>query len=66
MVVALSGIAYASFGWMGKLVLKLYPRLVDDIKAADLRIYPEAYASLVGMLTVLGFIIGAALGNNVP
>ncbi len=59
---ALSGIAYASFGWMGKLVLKLYPRLVDDIKAADLRIYPEAYASLVGMLTVLGFIIGAALG----
>ena len=59
---ALTGIAYASFGWAGKLILRLYPGLAEDIKASGIRVYPEAYASLVAMLTFLGFALGLALG----
>ena len=57
-----TGFAYASFKWLGKLILKIYPGLKDDLMAADIKIYPEAYASLVGFLTFLGFILGLALG----
>ena len=52
------GVAYQGFGWLSKALLWLLyggrpSRLRDQLEAAGIRIYPEAYLSIVGLSLVL-------------
>ena len=54
---SLAGLAYQGFWWLSKgLLLLLYggrpSRLRDQLEAAGMRIYPEAYLSLVGLFLI--------------
>ena len=53
------GFIYANFWWIGKAFLKLFKHLESDIKAADMKIYPEAYASLMGFVFLITLIINS-------
>ena len=51
------GYVYASFWWIGKYFFKIFRNIDSDIKAADMKIYPEAYASLIGLIFVVSLIL---------
>ena len=59
------GYVYASFWWIGKYFFKIFKNIESDIKAADMKMYPEAYASLIGLIfiisLILNFIFSASL-----
>jgi len=59
---SLTGYAYAMFGWFGKALLKIFKGTENDIKSADMKIYPEAYASLVALAFIVSIIVDALLG----
>lgn len=48
---------YKHFWWFGKAVLRIYPNLPDIVRGSGMCIHPEAYASLVGFLTIVSAII---------
>jgi flagellar protein FlaJ len=57
-VASIAGLAYQRFGWLSKgLLWLLYggssSKLRDRLEAAGMRIYPEAYLSVVGLFLVL-------------
>ncbi|MEM2905542.1 MAG: type II secretion system F family protein [Candidatus Bathyarchaeia archaeon] len=58
-----SGFAYAHFRWMGRAVGRVFKPefLTGTLEAADIRIYPEAYACMIGFLMVLTPIIATVL-----
>lgn len=58
-----TGYIYAGFSWMGKIILKMFKNLDNDIRSADLRIYPEAYASLCGFVFIIMLIISIGLSS---
>ena len=49
-------IAYRGFRPIGELILKIYPNLPVDLNKADVRVYPLAYASGIGMIIILVFL----------
>jgi flagellar protein FlaJ len=52
-----SGFCYGSFGWLAHGIMRLYGDLDRNLQEADIRIYPEAYASIVGFLVFLSTIL---------
>lgn len=59
---SLTGYAYATFGWFGKALLKIFRGTAKDIRSADMKIYPEAYASLVALVFIISIIIDLFVG----
>ncbi|MBS7610507.1 type II secretion system F family protein [Candidatus Bathyarchaeota archaeon] len=62
----LTGFSYRHFWRLGSFASKVFKSIFhanieDSLEAADLRIYPEAYASMVGFLTLLLGIVGSAV-----
>jgi len=55
-----SGFCYGSFKWMASWIKMLYGNLARDLQEADIRIYPEAYASTVAFSVLVSTISGAA------
>jgi flagellar protein FlaJ len=41
------------FEWLGSLVIRIHPRLGEDLTKAGIPVYPVAYASLLGLLAIL-------------
>ena len=67
----LEDFCYAYFGKLGKLFLKTYKGLEDDMEAANMRIHPEVYLSIIAFLIVVSMIgfaiyLSLALLNPVP
>jgi flagellar protein FlaJ len=65
-VASIAGLAYQRFGWLSKgLLWLLYggssSKLRDRLEAAGMRIYPEAYLSVVGLFLVLASALAAAV-----
>ena len=63
---SIAGLAYQGLWWLSKgLLLLLYggrpSRLRDQLEAAGMRIYPEAYLSLVGLLLIVTSALAAVL-----
>ncbi len=56
-----SATAYNYFGWLGPLILKIFRSMPDQLKASGKGVFPEAYAALVGMLTLISAVASAAL-----
>lgn len=52
---------YKYFWWFGKAVLRIYPNLPENIRRSGMSVYPEAYASLIGFVTILSSIISVSL-----
>jgi flagellar protein FlaJ len=57
-VASIAGLAYQGFGWLSKgLLWLLYggrlSRLRDQLEAAGMRIYPEAYLSVIGLFLIV-------------
>lgn len=55
---SITGIAYQYFGWLGGALIRLLyrkrpTRLRENLEAAGIRIYPEAYMSTVGFVTLI-------------
>jgi len=53
------GFIYANFWWLGKIFFKLFKNLDSDIRAADIKIYPEAYASLMAFIFLITLILNS-------
>lgn len=58
---SLMGFSFNYFGWAGRAISKLFSNgrtdLDETLESAGIRVYPEAYYSLVGFLFVLAFIV---------
>ena len=55
-----TGFSYQYFGWMGKVIGKLFfnnSGLAEALQDAGVEIYPEAYYALVGFFFLLGIIV---------
>ncbi|OYT50601.1 MAG: secretion system protein [Desulfurococcales archaeon ex4484_217_2] len=48
---------YSKFGFLGKMVLAVFPNIPSLVRNANIRIYYEAYASFVGFLFIISTII---------
>ena len=57
----LVGFFYANFSPIGSAVLKLFPGISAKLESAGIRIYPPAYASTIGGITLISLIICAPL-----
>jgi len=51
------GFSYSHFNWISRPILKIFKSLPESLDAANIRIYPEAYASFIGFSLFLSFII---------
>ncbi|RLG59603.1 hypothetical protein DRN86_03980, partial [Candidatus Geothermarchaeota archaeon] len=51
------GFCQGYFSWIGRPLLRIFKSIKDDLEAANIRIYPEAYTSVVGFFLLLSFII---------
>ena len=56
------GFSYAGFRWAGARLLKLFPDMANKLEVSEIRIHPEAYASLTGMLGIISSAICIPLG----
>ena len=52
---------YSKFGFLGKMVLAIFPNIPSLVRNANIRIYYEAYASFVGFLFIISTIISLSL-----
>ncbi len=54
-----TGFSYQYFGWMGKVVSKIFGRakLDEALQDAGIRLYPAAYFSLIGFFLLLSIVI---------
>ncbi|MEM2607425.1 MAG: type II secretion system F family protein, partial [Candidatus Bathyarchaeia archaeon] len=65
-MVSFTGLTYQSFWWLSNILIKIFyggnsSRLRDSLEAAGIRIYPEAYLSLIGLFLVISVAASAAL-----
>lgn len=63
---SLTGLAYQGFWWLSNILVKIFyggnsSRLRDSLEAAGIRICPEAYLSLIGLLLIISAAASAAL-----
>ncbi len=54
----ITGVAYQYFGWLGRALIRLLyrkrpTRLRENLEAAGMHVYPEAYMSTVGLVTLI-------------
>ena len=49
----LEDFCYAYFGVFGRVLLKMFRGIEDDMEAANIRLHPEVYLSIVGFFTYL-------------
>jgi flagellar protein FlaJ len=47
-ILGLAASLYEAFEWMVPIVTRLYPGLADRLRAVGIRVYPKAYAGMVG------------------
>jgi flagellar protein FlaJ len=47
-ILGLAASLYEAFEWMVPMVTRLYPGLADRLRAVGIRVYPRAYAGMVG------------------
>jgi flagellar protein FlaJ len=47
-ILGLAASLYEAFEWMVPIVTRLYPGLADRLRAVGIRVYPRAYAGMVG------------------
>jgi flagellar protein FlaJ len=62
----LQAFAYVNFEWIGKAFLRFNRNLGGQLQAANIRLHPEVYASLVGMAFILASVVAvivAAVGT---
>lgn len=59
---SVAGFAYSVFGSLGERLTSVFKGLRDDIKGADMRIYPPAYASIVVLSSLISLLISGSLG----
>ncbi|RLG97172.1 hypothetical protein DRO28_04630, partial [Candidatus Bathyarchaeota archaeon] len=52
---------YANFGFLGRILHRISPNIDDDFEAAGIKIYPEAFLSVIGFSALLSFIIAISL-----
>ncbi|PDM26812.1 hypothetical protein CP083_01900 [Candidatus Bathyarchaeota archaeon B24-2] len=52
---------YANFGFLGRILRRISPKIDDDFEAAGIKIYPEAFLSVIGFSALLIFIIAISL-----
>ncbi len=62
MHMGIQAFAYVNFDWIGRVFLKFNKNLGGQLQAANLRLHPEVYASLVGMFTFLGGVVALLIG----
>src|SRR5579875_302444 len=55
----LQAFAYVNFEWIGRAFLKFNKNLGGQLQAANIRIHPEVYASVFGMVTVITAAVAA-------
>jgi len=58
----LQAFAYVNFEWVGRAFLKINKNLGGQLQAANIRIHPEVYASVFGMVTVITAAVAAIAG----
>ncbi|MEM2824213.1 MAG: type II secretion system F family protein [Thermofilaceae archaeon] len=61
----LESFAYRTFSGLGDLLARMFPWLRTDIVAADMRVYPSAYASKVVLVSLVALGIGFTLATPV-
>lgn len=52
---------YAHFGFLGRFLYRLTPKFDEDIEAANIKIYPEAFLSAVGLFALITLAIPTSL-----
>ncbi|MCD6504396.1 type II secretion system F family protein [Candidatus Bathyarchaeota archaeon] len=52
---------YANFGFLGRLLHRISPKIDEDFEAAGIKIYPEAFLSVIGFSTLITFTIAVML-----
>jgi len=52
---------YANFGFLGRLLHKLSPKIDEDFEAAGIKTYPEAFLSVIGFSALTTFIVATLL-----
>ncbi len=55
------GFFYANFSPLGSILLKIFPGIAAKLESAGIRIYPPAYASAIGGMTLITAIICAPI-----
>lgn len=63
---SLTGLAYQGFWWLSNILMKVFyggdsSKLRDTLEAAGIRIYPEAYMSIVSLLLIVSAATSAVL-----
>lgn len=58
---AIDTFAFTNFGWTAKYVMRYNKGLPHTLQAANIRLHPEVYASVVGMFTVLSVVVAIPL-----
>ena len=52
---------YANFGFLGRVLRRISPKIDDDFEAAGIKVYPEAFLSVVGFSALVTFIVAISL-----
>ena len=52
---------YANFGFLGRMLRRISPKIDDDFEAAGIKVYPEAFLSVVGFSALVTFIVAISL-----
>ena len=52
---------YANFGFLGRILRRISPKIDDDFEAAGIKVYPEAFLSVVGFSALVTFIVAISL-----
>lgn len=52
---------YSRFYWMGKRLSRVFRQMESDLDAADMKIHPEVYLSMVGFFSVISLAIPVVL-----
>ena len=51
------GFCYGYFSWLGTPILKIFRSIKNDLEAAGVRLYAEAYASIIGFFLFISIIL---------
>ena len=52
---------YANFGFLGRILRRISPKIDDDFEAAGIKVYPEAFLSVIGFSALVTFIVAISL-----
>lgn len=63
---SLMGFSYQHFGWMGRLMARIFysndhAKLEETLNDTGLKMYPEAYFSMIGFLFILSIVVTASV-----